>query len=271
MNKPYVISAELNLLDDQIRTERLDAFREELDSELTTMGKDTIWVSASTIQSDIAAYASATALPIVSLDNRYFNGQSQQIGISRSVDLNLNDSDYRPRVGYPSIVSQLAAVAAVGNEVVIVDDVLFSGEMLSWLQSRLDEVGVKIAAVICGIAIQEGVDKLQGVGIDVNAGTVFQDVEDELCERDFAFVRGSGRRMAAQDMNALYFDDVFGRPDKWASLPATETKKFCICSLERNIRLLRDDVSAQATGLFYGYDCTKPVKEQLRIRLEAAQ
>lgn len=260
MGNPYVISAELDLanadLERIVRPENIEGFRVSLDANLRSLGKDTVWVESSTLQGGLKKAIGNTRLPVVSLDDRYVTSANAYIGISRGVDEQLNDDGYVPRVGYPSIANQLGKISSLGSAIVIADDVLFSGEMISWLADALEPSGVKIGGLVCGIAIQEGVEKMNSLGIDVEAVQTFEDVEDEICERDFAVVPGSGRRIDSLQSNALYFDYNAGKPDLWASLPARRNPKalsFEVNSFRRAADLLQAGVKFGELGRFYGF------------------
>jgi hypothetical protein len=271
MEKPYVISAELDLPNEQLTQlvsgNRINKFRESLDGDLRQMGKDTLWVSSESIQADLQDVIEKTGLPTVSLDERYVTTANQYIGISRGTDASLNDVGYVPRVGYPATKEQLSRVSQLGDEILLIDDVLFSGEMMSQLVRDLEPYGVKVSAVAVGIAIQEGIDKLQAMGIDTVASRVFDDVEDEICERDFAVVPGSGRRVDALNASALYFDPTYGRPERWASIPSPYSTRFGVNSLRRSIDLLRPGVTMESLGTFVGYGKDGSANEQLQKRL----
>lgn len=258
MEKPYVISAELDLANSSTRNivqaNKVEAFRESLDADLRRLGKNTLWVASQDLRQGIQTTIARSPLPIVSLDDRYVESADGFIGISRGVNEQLNDSGYTPRVDYPSIANQLDSTASLGREVAVVDDVLFSGEMVSWLSDELARRSVKIGTVICGIAINEGIEKLLTRGIDVQAAQTFDDVEDELCERDFAVVPGSGRRIVDRGMNALYFDPFYGRPSTWASIPNAAVNQFASASYVRSIDILQPDLPVASIGKFYGID-----------------
>lgn len=258
MGNPYVISAELDLLDagleEIVNRKEIESFREGLDTDLRAMGKETLWVPSSTMQSGLEQAIARTNLPVVSLDDRYVASADQYLGISRGVDELLSDEGYVARRGYPSIEKQLSKVSTLGSEVMLVDDVLFSGEMVAWLADSLKPYGVRIGAVAVGVAIQEGIEKLAVEEIDVSAAEVFEEVEDEICERDFAVVPGSGRRIDKLNANALYFDPQYGKPDKWASLPVESTEQFCANTLRRSIELLKPGATMEQLGKFLGYE-----------------
>lgn len=272
MKKPYVISAELDLANpDIVNPAAVDGFRESLDADLSSMDKDTLWVPTGSIQNGLQRILAKTSLPVASLDDRYVANADRYLGISRGLDEQLNDAGYAPRVGYQSIAEQLGQVPTLGREVVIADDVVFSGEMISWLADELKAQGVKIGGVVCGIAIREGAEKLALEGIDVEAVLTLDDVEDEICERDFAVVPGSGRRIADLSANALYFDNINGKPEQWASLPLGDTEMFCISSLERSIKLLQPAIPMQNVGNFVGYGQNGTAREQLLARIGEAR
>lgn len=272
MKKPYVISAELDLANpDIVNPVAVEGFRESLDADLRRMSKDTLWVPTGTIQNGLQRLLVKTSLPVASLDDRYVTEADQYLGISRGVNAELDDAGYAARVGYQAIDKQLAQISRLGQEIVIADDVVFSGEMIAWLVDELRARDVKIGGVVCGIAIREGVEKLALEGIDVEAILMLDDVEDEICERDFAVVPGSGRRVADLSANALYFDDINGKPEQWASLPFGDTQRFCISSLERSIDLLRPEVPMQNVGNFIGYGQNGTTREQLLARIGDAK
>jgi len=271
MGNPYVISAELDLatadLGQIVKKDSVEGFRESLDADLRAMGKETLWVASSTIQNGLELAIAKTNLPVVSLDDKYVSSAAQYLGISRGVDPLLNDDGYVARRGYPCIEEQLKGVLSLGKEVMLVDDVLFSGEMVAWLADSLRPYGVKIGAVVVGIAIQEGIDKLKLEGMEVSASEVFSEVEDEICERDFAVVPGSGRRINALASNALYFDKDNGKPEQWASITAGVADSFCVNSLRRSVDILQPAVPMQALGKFLGYGTNGNAVEQIVRRL----
>lgn len=272
MEKPYVISAELDMknIDTEgvIRQDRVDRFRASLDSDLREMGKKTIWVPSGQLRNGISRSINKTNIPVISLDDRYISDASYYLGVSRGIDEELNDTDYASRQGYPGIEWQLGQIKKYGNEIVIADDVLFSGEMIEWLSEKLQALRVKIGGVVCGVAMREGIDRLAMRKIDVEAVRIFDEVDDEICERDFAFVRGSGRRAGSIGANALYFDNRYGRPEKWASIPNESQQTFFENSVKRNAELIDPAVPMSRIGKFVGYGDNGLAVDQLKARLE---
>lgn len=255
MKKPYVISAELDTTavrnSQIINQDRLEDFRESLDTDLCTMGKETVWVGSNELQNGLAGFVKNTRLPVVSLDDRYVP-TTTKLGISRGVDSNLIDTGYVSRDSYPTLEQQFASIKSIGREIVIADDVLFSGEMIAWLAEKLKQQDIKIGAVVCGIAIREGIEKIATLGIDVSAVREFDTVDDEICERDFAVVPGSGRRMADSAKNALYFDPTYSNPEQWASIPRSQIRDFAVRNYQRAANLLQPAVPLRDIGSFFG-------------------
>ncbi|HWZ65722.1 MAG TPA: phosphoribosyltransferase [Patescibacteria group bacterium] len=241
---PYVISGELEL-DGTVDPVKIDRFRESLDSDLREMGQNTVWLSAEAIRSGLRGLVANTKLPIVSLDQRYISASEADycLGISRAANPDMSDAGYDSRLGFPPLSKQLDVLGKRygGREVLLVDDVLFSGSMVDYLESKLKSRGVKIAALACGVAIGEGRDKLAARGIVTESVNDFEEVEDELCERDFTTQEGSGRKVKDNEESFLYIDDRFSRLE-WSSTPVDFASDFCLRSLERNLQLLRPEM-----------------------------
>lgn len=254
MNKlPYVISAELEYADSNaVKAAEIEHFRDDLDRGLTSMGKRTVWLGAEALRRGLEYLTASTDLPIASLDQRYIQNADAYLGVSRTVNPDLSDAGYDARLGFSPLSEQLDSLGRKfgGKEVALIDDVLFSGEMAAKLQSELADRDVRVSALMCGIAVGEGSDKLAARGIEVESVVAFDDVEDELCERDFTVLPGSGRKVAGQQRSALYFDDQFGKPEQWASIPTDMAADFCRASLIRNRQLLRAETPIAA---FVGY------------------
>lgn len=257
MEKPYVISAELELRNPRvtplIKTGSLDAVRESLNTDLRAMGKNATWVNAADIQQGVRGLVRESKLPVLSLDDRYLQMADARLGISRGISESLQDAGYAPRAGYVELEKQFNAASKLGSEVQLVDDVVFSGDMLLWVAEQLKQRDIRVGRVVCGIAIGEGVEKLEAAGIPIDSVVSFDEVEDEICERDFFIVPGSGRRIASTKQNALYFDTANGKPEQWASLPQNATQDFFLASLERSRQLIRPGTQIEQIGNFKGF------------------
>ncbi len=266
-NAPYVISADLETVKGEyVQTHAIEEFRATLTDDLEAMGKSVEWVNYSLLRDGISKILSETNLQVISLDERYVDSAHHYLGISRSVDATLEDAGYDARIGNISINEQLDRVGAalMGREAVLVDDVVFSGENACWIIDELGQRGVKISAIVCGVAIGDATEKLSAKGVELAHVELYDEVEDEICERDFAFVKGSGRKVKGREQSALYFDGQFGRPAEWASINPEAVERFCVSSIVRNQKLLDGAHHMGAISNFLGYDCSLTVEQSLR-------
>ncbi len=278
MSEKYVISGDLDLPGTKTATivspGRVDDFRQNLTNDLCEIGLDPEWVESDVLRRGIANEIAKTNLPVVSLDDRYVSrGDVDYLGISRGVNVDLSAAGYIPRDDtFSSVNQQLDDLSCKlrGSEIVIVDDVIFSGENMCWLVEELSKRDVTVGGVITGILIGEGEQNLSEAGIGITVVRKYDSVVDEICERDFAVVDGSGRRVNLPQGigGAFYFDSQYGKPDQWASIPANQMDTFCINSLERSIRLLRPSLTMEEVGRFLGYDEGGLVVDALDKRLK---
>lgn len=267
-SKPYVISEDLETAGPYVKQDQLDVFRDTLVADLEALGKTVDWVSFSEIQHGIRTLLKGTEIPVIALDNRYLDPDEvdASFGMSRAVSSDLVDVGYDSRVGFASEADQLQKIAQnlAGREVVLVDDVLFSGENISWTIDRLASVDVRVAAILGGVVIGEAAHLIADRGVDLEYVRTYEDVDDEVCERDFAFVYGSGRKVVGEETSALYFDPQFGKPAQWASIPQDGVQSFFLSNLERNLTLIDGSVRLGDIGNFLGYDGTLALEDNIR-------
>jgi len=180
-----------------------------------------------------------TGLPVVSMDQVYIR-TNPAIEVSRIVDDSLNDCGIAPRFGAPSLSEQLLRVKDRFKEVVLVDDVIFSGKVISKILLSLERLGVKVPVVVAGITIGEGARTLkEKTKAELLTVRYYQEVIDEVCERDFyPGVPLSGRFLLTQDVErgAPYLLP-FGNPRKWASIPREAEQEFSQFCRKQTIKL----------------------------------
>jgi len=178
-------------------------------------------------------------IPVISMDRVYIR-TNPEIQIARVVDDFLNNCGTRPRFGTPSIQEQLARLKAKYCKIALIDDVLFSGNVMAEIVSSLEKIGVAVPVVIVGIAIGEGVEKTQKqTESEVLSVKYYREVIDEICERDFyPGVPLSGRLVADEktEIGSPYLHP-FGKPCNWASIPRNKEKEFSVFCLQQAIRL----------------------------------
>lgn len=148
-----------------------------------------------------------------------------------------------PRAGFPSLNEQLSSIIGQltpANEVVLIDDGLWSGSTLSAITTALEDAGLKIRKIVVGIMVEA--EDRYGLHSRVVYGKQIPSVVDWVCERDFIpGISLSGRSvgqlnghptptMLSPSVGALYLPGL-GDAEKWASLPSEagrEFSAFCI-------------------------------------------
>lgn len=179
----------------------------------------------------------------VALDKAYVGDRfARHLEVTRAVDEQLESIGTKPRPHSSSIDEQLDYIVAnSGKEVTLVDDVIFSGDAIIEAAKMFAKRGVRVSTVLAAVAIGEGYKKIEEAGIEVIAVADYDEVKDEICERDFlAGIPYSGRTVYRDDgehYSAPYFSP-FGRPESWASIsnPAAAHKLSVYC-LDRSIEL----------------------------------
>jgi len=241
----YVLSAELENCPG-LESEGIAAFRESLTADLTEMGEDVEWVAADYLRNGLKELRDQVPLPVITLDGSYYSPREEDgfLGISRAVNAeDLTDAGYDARLGCSPLTDQLDRLGEryQGRDVALLDDVLFSGEMAAWVCGELTRRGVNVPLLLCGIAIGEGQERLAARGIETRSVKYYSEVTDQLCERDFTYLPGAGRKVKGSEQNVSYFDSQIGRPGKWASIK--DEASFCVRSIRRNLELLPGDMS----------------------------
>lgn len=124
-------------------------------------------------------------------------------------------------------------------EVSLIDDVVFSGNMICKVADALKEKNIIVREVLSAIAVQENIDVIRDKGIDVKSAFYISNVLDEVCERDFYFgIAQSGQNELQPNGTVLkkpYFSP-FGNAEDSASVPSEKVGEFskeCLgCSYE---------------------------------------
>src|SRR3989344_7070324 len=176
----------------------------------------------------------------VSMDGVYFRSV-YSIQVNRGVDEQGNDVGLRPRPGARSLREQIQAIHANGliaTEIVLVDDVVFSGHQAAEVIDEFARVGVSVRQVLAGISVGAGEKLLAAKGVDIRSIYSYPEVVDEVCQRDFLpGIPRSGRYLAGSDNIGLPYLLPFGNPGKWASIPAEHQLPFSKFCIERTIWL----------------------------------
>lgn len=189
-------------------------------------------------------------LTIVSLERAYLEDteMDKRIEFTRTVDEAMEDILIpSPRDGAPTRHIQFEHLRE--KNIALVDDVVFSGKTLISTISGLHHYHANVHAVTVAVGVKDGVDNLKratfGVvgmpeNLVVDCLEEFDDVSDQVCERDFyPGVPYSGRQHFTNGTSFPYVLP-FGRPDKWASIPEKELKRFSTLCIDNTIALFEE-------------------------------
>ncbi len=244
MSLPYVVSADIQMLLMTWAatrefflppTEFFDAMQSNLQRELERVlpsGTSVEIVTASELSHGLYRLLGALdpLLPAITLDRTYFQAQPKlQLDLSRWVDQQGNDIGVHRRAGAQSQEQQLLRLRnqKIG-EAVLVDDVIFTGNLITDLIPKLAQHGIWVKAVVAGIGVGEGIRRIRKLA-PVHCVREYEVVVDEICERDFyPGVPFSGRSVAhpvAENLGAPYILP-YGRPVEWASIPPEHAESF---------------------------------------------
>lgn len=243
ISSPYVISADLERHFNQFSElhKGIDRFRESLVQDLQEQGKEVLYLPFENIHRGIAEYIRKTNLPVVSMDRIYVDQESVDafLDISRSCDGNFLTKTYTQRLGSLDLEEQFRFLGSIfdGQEIVLTDDVLFTGKIIEYVTNRLAEKNVRIGGLICGVAVGEGINRIKSMGIDLEVVHEFEQVEDEVCERDFTALPSAGRPIIDKPgIRSLYWvPRPFSDHESAASINEEHIGKFFESTLIRNL------------------------------------
>jgi len=252
MNKPpYVVSGDIHWLirewteKSNLKTPGEPFFcdlRNNFCGYMRSIFTDLEFISENEIAKKLNRLLSFNELPIISLEPIYCKS-NLNIGTTRAVDENLLDIGVRERSGSPAITKQFYKILRSGvKKAALVDDVIFSGGGMIEICNKFSAIGITIPIIFAGIGIGDGVRKLRKLGIEVKCCRYFEEVIDEVCERDFyPGVPLSGRQLMSNHENVgIPYLLPFGNPFGWASIPEKFHQEFSIFCLDQTIRLFQE-------------------------------
>lgn len=180
-------------------------------------------------------------IPIVSLDKIYIRPDEENIYF---LDCTRVD-------GSGEIISrkdetlddQINRLAKTINskEIILADDVVFSGSVLRNIINRFNKLGVNIVEVISSICMSNAYQYFnENLTLGIRTSYILEeDVIDQICERDFYFgIAGSGIMVKTDDglYKAPYFRP-YGNPVERASIPKESEDIFSKGCLRRSLYL----------------------------------
>ncbi|MEK7584169.1 MAG: hypothetical protein AAB490_02915 [Patescibacteria group bacterium] len=250
MHKPYVVSADVQLLVREWARRRgfaspgndlMNELRNDFDIFMRGIFPAFELVPEGEIADGLTALVARAGLSPLSLDRVYFSSASR-LDITRYVDAGGRDRGLGHRPGTPPLFQQFKRIAESGiREAALVDDVIFTGELLERIIHCLSRVGVRVPIVCAGIGIEEGVRRINRTKREVRCVRIYEDVVDEICERDFyPGVPFAGRSLAGDGGFGVPYLLPFGNPGKWASIPREWEMRFSEFCIEQTIRLFAE-------------------------------
>ncbi len=244
---PYVVSADIGLLLENWANQNgfiapsdefFSRLRESFSVQMRRIFPSFELVSEREIALGLAKLAAESGLPTVSLENVYLKSELK-FEITRSVNEKGESCGWVNRPGTPPMPRQIKSLRDSGvKEAVLVDDVIFSGKMIEMAADILLKAGIKVPLVCAGIGIAEGIRHIDGNRREVRCARVFDQVIDEVCERDFyPGTPLSGRFLAGSANIGVPYIAPFGNLQDWASVPSEHVTSFSAFCLDKTIEI----------------------------------
>lgn len=247
--KPYVVSGDLTLILQKWadakglvlpNTAFFIELRNEFNTYMRTLFPAYEFVPEEELKNGIINIVNRRTMPTITLDSVYFRPEyAAKLDITRYVDKDLNNKGLGRRPGSPSLFRQFRKLReARVEETRLVDDVIFTGDQTERIVKVLSQCGTRVNSVCAGIAIQEGIRKLANLGIRVDAVRTYDEVIDEVCERDFyPGVSYSGRTQDFRINLGVPYILPFGKPSSWASIPEEKQEEFSQFCMRQTAKL----------------------------------
>lgn len=230
---PYVVSADVASLvqawcKDKGWRAPDESFFEALSGELCNLlrkpfGSTLRYLSHKEMREYTSKQFTASVAPVVSMDFVYANTPIA-LHMTRAVvkqGSNFVSAGFVPRAKTAPLTKQAETIARLlgaEREVVLYDDVIFEGNTIAHAIELLAKHGVRVVEVRAAITVGAGKRHLNSV--PVFSSVHFDEVTDEVCERDFfPGVTQSGRTLASNTYIGIPYIAPFGDAEGWASIP----------------------------------------------------
>ncbi len=202
MNRSYIVSQDIQLLLKQWAGQRnfilpsadfFAASRLRMTEKLEQIFKHVKMLEEEDLQKGAASLIQHSIFPVVSLDRIYVEAEHylDLTRLSIIADSVFNEIGLQSRHGAPSIDDQVNLLMLDLSEqklpwtIALFDDVIYSGNGILKVIDLLKKVGVTVAEVYVAVGVTKGVDKIRARDIPVKCVYEFDEVIDEICERDF--------------------------------------------------------------------------------------
>jgi len=273
-NKPYIVSADIYLLLNKWAKQKnfvlpekefFSELRKEFSSYMLQIFPFFEFISEEEISRHIMEVTYNSNLHCVSLDPIYFSCNFS-IELTRKVNLQGIDQGLQHRFGSDSLQKQLSQLKSHKiKEICLVDDVIFSGSLMERVIKLLSHIGIDVPVVCAGIGIQEGVNRIVSHNRKINCGKVYNEVVDEVCERDFYLgIPYSGRSLAGSENIGLPYILPYGKPEKWASIPLELQEAFSEFCINQTITLF-EEIQKNSNRKICCSDIERKVPQQPKV------
>jgi len=247
---PYVVSGDIDIL--LSRWARQKGFvapsdqyfrdiRKRFHRAMVNIFENYQYVSSRELLSGTQAIIRSSPLPTISLDRVYYLSQIS-LDVTRTIDDDMQDADMGPRQGFPPVSVQIDNLKKYGfSECALYDDVVYTGGVIEDVCALLLDAGITVKAIYAGIIVGDGGAKITENGRHIECVRWYDRVVDEVCERDFfPGVSFSGRTVKGEAGYGIPYILPFGKPDKWASIPAESQKFFSEICIDLTIDIMRE-------------------------------
>lgn len=273
-NKPYIVSADIYLLLKKWAKQKnlvlpeeefFEKLRKEFSTYMLSIFPSFEFISEEEILRHMTEVTSKSNLHCVTLDPIYFPCYFS-IELTRNVDLEGRDLGLQPRFNSDSLFKQLNHLKSHGIiEVCLVDDVIFSGAFIARAIKLLSSIGINVTVVCAGIGIQEGISRIIDSKRKIYCAKIYNEVIDEVCERDFYLgIPYSGRSLAGNENIGLPYILPYGRPDEWASIPIEIQLGFSEFCINQSI-ILFEEIQKKSNRKICCSDIERKVPQQPKI------
>lgn len=180
-------------------------------------------------------------IPIVTLDKIYITPDENNIYFLDCTRVSgTNEIISRKNESIDKQIERISE-SLIKKEIILADDVIFSGNVLKNIIYRFNLLGIRVVGVIGCICTNEAYEyfnKNLRYGIRTNY-LMSDEVIDQICERDFYFgIAGSG--IMINTIEGLYkapYFKPYGNPYERSSIPREWEIEFSRGCLERSIYL----------------------------------
>lgn len=248
--KPYIVSGDIKvLLQDWCNNTGFCMPSQDFFVELRSQFSERMqqlfpcfeFVTEDELSQGLSELVAQNNLTPIALDRVYFRS-TPRLDITRVVGSQENSKRLSRRSGTPPLLTQIRAIKKAGiQQIALVDDVIFTGDLTLRTAEVFKSIGIDVPKIYAGVGIGEGIKKLSLAGISVDCVKQYDEVIDEVCERDFyPGVPYSGRLVDPMGNIGAPYILPFGDPASWASIPSESQESFSRFCINQTINLFSE-------------------------------